>query len=153
MLRSSLAIALVGLAATALDAQEPTLRSVSEHLEQGAEDPVGTRRFAARRCSALFSLISVQMGDRGDRATAEMYANWVIGFGVVATMAGMELGSTRAEARRENESAVDEIGEVLKQRMNRNMAFSRSYYMNDPLLSSDVRTCRDLVDEFRLNDA
>ena len=133
MLRSSLAIALVGLAATALGAQEPTLRPVSEHLEQGAEDPVGTRRFAARRCSALFSLISVQMGDRGDHATAEMYANWVIGFGVVATMAGMELGSARAEARQDDESAVDQITEVLKERMSRNMAFA---FEPDPLKGS-----------------
>ena len=62
----------------------------------------------------------------------------------------MELGSTAAEALRDNESAVSQITNVLTERLNRNMALSGTYYVGDPLLSGDVRTCRDMVDELGL---
>jgi hypothetical protein len=143
-------IALAGLMATGLGAQELTLRPLTDHLEEGDGDPSGSLRYAANRCSALFSLIGLQRQNRGDAATSEMYSDWVIGFAAVALRAGVELGHTTQEALDQNREAVDEIREVLDDRMDRNMTFSRSYYANDPLLSSDVRTCRDLVDQLRL---
>ena len=148
--RSITVMALVGVATTSLEAQEAPLRPLSDHLARSAEDPAGGMRYAARRCSALFSLISAQRRNRGDLATSEMYANWVIGFGAVAVRASVELGSTSQDAVHENEEAVDQIAQILKERMDRHMRFSGSYFAGDRLLSSDLQTCRDLVDELGL---
>jgi hypothetical protein len=79
-----------------------------------------------------------------------MYANWVIGFGAVAVRASVELGSTSQDAVHENEEVVDQIAQILEERMDRHMRFSGSYFAGDQLLSSDLRTCRDLVDELGL---
>ena len=132
-----------------LSAQAPTLRPLSEYLQE-EQDPTRGRRYAANRCGALFSLISTQRAIRGDAGTAEMYSDWVIGFGAVALGAVVEPGLTSRDALGQNQEAFDRIKEILTERMDRNMALSGSYYADDPLLGNDFRTCRDLVDQFRL---
>jgi hypothetical protein len=145
-----LGIAFTALSGTTLSAQEPTLRPLSDHLEERERDPSGSVLYAATRCSALFDLVSAQRENRGDDATADMYSDWVIGFGAVALRAAVDSGRSSQDAIQQNREAVDEMKRILSARMDRNMAFSRSYYANDPLLSGDLRTCRDLVDELRL---
>lgn len=146
----ALGMALATCTGTGLSAQQPTLRPLSDYLEDREDDPSGTLVYAANRCSALFDLIGRQRRDRGDDATAEMYSDWVIGFGAVALRATVGSGRPSQDAIQRNREAVEEIKRVLTERMDRNMAFSRSYYADDPLLSDDLRTCRDLVDELRL---
>ncbi|MDH3207990.1 MAG: hypothetical protein OEO79_15395 [Gemmatimonadota bacterium] len=143
-------IAFTALSGTTLSAQESTLRPLSAHLQEPQSDPSGSLLYAATRCSALFALISAQRENRGDDATAEMYSDWVIGFGATALRAAVDLGRSSQDAIQQNGEAVDGMKRVLSERMDRNMAFSRSYYADDPLLSGDLRTCRDLVDELRL---
>ncbi len=140
-----LGFAFLSLAATPLIAQEPPLRAVTALLAEAQNDSVATRRSVARRCSGLFSLVADRYERRRDLGTAEMYTTWSIGFEVAAVGADLDLGSTPEEALRNNEVEIAQIKDRLRDRMNRTR-----WLGDDPLLSSDVRTCRDLVDDLGL---
>lgn len=129
-----------------LSAQEqPSLRPVAVLLAEAQTDSVATMRYVARRCSGFFALVSNQYQRRRDAGTAEMYTTWSIGFEVAAARADIQLGSTAEEAVRNNELGISQIADRLRERMNRTRALG-----DDPLLSSDLRTCRRLVDELGL---
>ena len=140
---------LAGCMAVGSSAQEPPLRPLSQHLEQGEPDDSASLHYVASRCSVLFSLVGVQRGNRGDRGSAEMYTDWAIGFQTVALRTATEAAGTTQEALSEIEEDFERIRGVLDERMRRSMAGGNRYGY-DPLIASDVRTCRDLVDQLRL---
>lgn len=144
-LRSISRVAIATLAATSLSAQESPLRPVSDLLAGSDDDSVAITRYIARRCSGLFSLISARYERNRDQGTADMYTRWSIGFEVAAARDEIELESTVEEALRNNKALVAQITNRLRERMNRTRALA-----DDPLLSSDLRTCRDLVDDLGL---
>jgi hypothetical protein len=135
------ALALGALVASVLGVQEPPLRPVSEYLTSADSS---TTPYVARRCSALLSLVGERWARRGDAGTAQMYAGWSIGFEVVAAKTDEEVGNGADQARL-NRSALDHIKEIVKERMDRSIDLGA-----DPLLSSDLQTCRDLVDRLHL---
>ena len=136
---------LLSLIATQLGAQESRLRPLSQHLAEAADDSVETMRYVTRRCSGLYSLVSDQYDRRRDPGTAEMYLDWSLGFVLAAARADIELGSSPEQAVHDNGVAITQITERLRERMNRTRSLGE-----DRLLSSDVRTCRIVVDELGL---
>jgi hypothetical protein len=139
-LRSISWVTMATLAAASVGAQEPPLRPVSDLL--AGTDSVATKPYIARRCSGLFSLTSDRYERLRDQDTADMYTRWSIGFEVVAIQAEIELGGTADEAVGNNTASIAQITDRLRERMNRIRIRG-----NDPLLSSDLRRCRALVDE------
>lgn len=136
-----LVLLLLASTSVAVRAQEQSLRPLSDYLEHPG-DEVATRTYVMRRCSALFSLVADQRRLRRDQATAEMYTDWSIGFRVHALRATLDSGWTAQEAQAVNEDAIGKLVDILRERIRRTI-----YIAQDPLLSSDVRTCRRLVDD------
>ncbi|MGD2047306.1 MAG: hypothetical protein PVJ80_09570 [Gemmatimonadota bacterium] len=137
------------LCATA-DAQETGIVSITEYRARHPDVESGARLlFETRRCSALFSLVAESRRDRGDEGTAEMYTDWRIGFEVrAAELVAREGSASRIQLQdvaRANQDAIERIQDQLRARMRRAGGLA-----TDPLLSSDFRTCRALVDELRL---
>lgn len=129
-------------------AQQTSLRPLSENLERIREDP-NWLLLATRRCSALYSLVAAARRGRGDLETADMYAGWSIGFQIRALGLANELASESGwkvqDVREVNEASIAQTESRLGERLERAGDFGR-----DPLLSSDFRTCRGLVDELGL---
>ena len=139
-------VALMSVVAFPLGAQESPLRPLSEHLAEAPEGSAETMRYVARRCSSLFSLVREQYERRHDAGTAEMYMGWSLGFELVAARADIELGTSPEDAVNNNRVGIAQITDRLRERMNRTRSLG-----DDPLLASDVRTCRVLVDDLALN--
>lgn len=145
MLALFLVLALLVVAGRELGSQEAALRPLAEYLEQSGAASQEVLRYATQRCSALFSLVAEERQRRGDAATAEMYTGWSIGFQVYASRSALASGRSTREALQANRDAITEIRERLAERLSRLV-----YIADDPLLSEDVPTCRDLVDELDL---
>jgi hypothetical protein len=128
-----------------LGAQESPLRPLSEQLAEAPEGSAETMRYVARRCSALFSLVSDQYERRRDAGTAEMYMSWSLNFELAAARVDIELGASPEDAVRNNKAEIAQMADGLRERVNRARSLG-----DDPLLASDVRTCRVLVDDLGL---
>lgn len=138
-------VASMSVVAFPLGAQESPLRPLSEQLAEAPEGSAETMRYVARRCSALFSLVSDQYEQRRDAGTAEMYMSWSLGFELAAARVDIELGATPEDAVRNNKAGIAQIADGLRERVNRTRSLG-----DDPLLANDVRTCRVLVDDLGL---
>jgi len=127
-------------------AQDPPLRPLTEYLEDGGTAVRSVPpEYVARRCSALFSLVAERRERRGDPGTAEMYRAWSIGFATQAATLSRRDAPPDVATLRQNEVAIGEVRDTLGRRLTRFFNLG-----DDPVLSSDVRSCRDLVDAMGL---
>ncbi len=141
--------ALAICAACGLRAQTPGLRPIRTYLEAADSGDVSALRYVARRCTALFALIKNHLEQRGDSATAARYEAAGVAFLTLADSAERAMGSSKSDAAVSTQRGIEAIAHLLVSRMNANMAATGSYYAEDDLLRSDVRTCTDLTTRAR----
>ena len=128
-----------GLSST-LFAQEPTLRPLSEHLESFASDSLGVSRYVARRCAALYAIVSGITADRSPELSAG-FDSIAPKFLAMAAAFDRALGASEADAMAAVQRATSDIALVYRERLRRTMALSGSYFADDPLIADVFRVC------------
>jgi len=121
-------------------------RPLSENLEQIRDDD-DWLLLATRRCSALFIVMAELRRGVGDPDTGEMYIGWSKGFEALALMSAERIGRgwEPRNVPQVNEREIRRTADRMLERVRFVGGLA-----NDPVLASDLRTCRDLVDELQL---
>lgn len=134
------------LAVQGIAAQENVdLRPVGDHLAEIEQDSIGSIRYVAMRCGALYALVSGQVEDQEPQLSEQFFESGAR-FLTLAVEANRTLGATHAESVQFASSTMEDIAGLYRERMRRNMAARGSHFVDDPLIAGDMDTCRRLAE-------
>jgi hypothetical protein len=140
-----LVLGLVVLTAAPARSQE-FLRPLNEYVTQYVSHPENaeTLRYVARRCGVTLFLISTLPESQAQPEMVEDYSRASTTFIDLAVVIEESHGLESAEAVSVTQNGMENIGVAVKARLDRNLANTGSYLLEDLLIRDDIVVCTGL---------